>query len=116
MRGTGGSRQEFADLSGALLPSTLAMVLKVNNRPAACLRLMNEYMYDKSSTGEISGTVGGGDGGSDESISAVTNYSDFLFFQTIYVSTAHEECFLAENLRNFVLPCIQPLMIFDPII
>ncbi len=33
------------------------MVLKVNNRAAACLRLMNEFLYDKSTNGEISDTL-----------------------------------------------------------
>ncbi len=57
LRGTAGSRREFADLEAALLPSTLAMVLKVNNRAAACLRLLNEFLYDKSTGGEISDTL-----------------------------------------------------------
>jgi predicted membrane chloride channel (bestrophin family) len=48
------TQEELAELSGVLLPSTLDLVMSVNNRPGVCLRLMNEFFLDKSSSAEVS--------------------------------------------------------------
>jgi predicted membrane chloride channel (bestrophin family) len=54
LRGSVNTEEELADLSGALLPATLDLVMRVNNRPGACLRLMNEYFQDKNTSAELS--------------------------------------------------------------
>jgi predicted membrane chloride channel (bestrophin family) len=53
LRGSVNTEEELADLSGALLPATLDLVMRVNNRPGACLRLMNEYFQDKNTSAEL---------------------------------------------------------------
>jgi predicted membrane chloride channel (bestrophin family) len=54
LRGSVNTEEELTELSAALLPETLDLVMCVNNRPGACLRLMHEYFMDKSSLAEFS--------------------------------------------------------------
>ena len=54
LRGSHNTEEELHDMTNTLLPQTLQIVMKVNNRPAALLRLLTEFVYDKATNGELS--------------------------------------------------------------
>lgn len=53
LRGEPNSDEELADYAAILLPDTVDLLLRVNNRPLALCRLMSDFLLDKIENGEL---------------------------------------------------------------